>query len=186
MSRFYRSVRSKLAANESGQAMVELAFLVILLLMLVSASIEFGRALYTMQVMAQLSRQGSNLASRDDTLSNAVAAVIAGESGLNIAVNGEVIITEIENTGTTASPTYTMVGQASSGGISEASHVGTYVSGGGNTATMPGGYITGTLQANQYTWVTEIFYKFSAITPIGALTNHAVSMPSLLYDYTYF
>ena len=188
MSRFYRLARSELKADESGQAMVELAFLVVLLLMLACASLEFGRALYTMQVMAELSRQGSNLASRDDTLPNAVSALIAGESGLNIATSGDVIITAIENTGTTASPIYTMTGQASSGGIAEASKVGTYstLTGAKNTATMPAGFATGTLQGSQTTYVTEIFYSFTPLTPIGKLTNNAIGMPSLLYDYTYF
>jgi Flp pilus assembly protein TadG len=175
--------------------MVEFALIVPMLLILVSASIDFGRALYTMQVMAELTRQGSNLASRDDTLPNAVSALIAGESGLNIGTYGEVIITQVTNTGTTASPTYTMTGQATGGGLVEASRVGTYSSSTGakNTATMPAAFVAGTLQASQSTYITEIFYQFTPITPLLTLTKNwpkkgaaGIGLPSMLYDYTYF
>ncbi len=192
MSLFYRSSPRRLTANESGQAMVEFALIVPLLLILVSASIDFGRALYTMQVMAQLTRQGSNLASRDDTLPNAVSALIAGESGLNIATYGEVIITQVTNTGTTASPAYTMTGQATGGGLVEASRIGTYVSGGTDKATMPAAFVAGTLQASQSTYITEIFYQFTPLTPLLTLTQNwpskgaGIALPSMLYDYTYF
>lgn len=194
MSLFYRSARKGLTANGSGQAMTEFALIVPLLLILVTASIDFGRALYTLQVMAELTRQGSNLASRNDTLPNAVAAVIAGESGLNIAKSGEVIITQVTNTGTTASPTYTMTGQASSGGVAAASRVGTYstATGAKNTATMPAAFTPGTLQASQSTYVTEIYYQYTPLTPLLTLTQNwpskgaGVALPSMLYDYTYF
>src|ERR1035441_10686687 len=95
MSPFYRSARGKLIANDSGQAIVEFGLIVPLLLIFMCAAIDFGRALNTMQVLAQLTRQGSNLASRDDTCSDgaslsapmntltcSVEALMAGQSGL--------------------------------------------------------------------------------------------------------
>jgi len=208
---FYRSARAKLVANDSGQAMVEFAFIVPMLLILMCAAIDFGRALYTLQVIAQLTRQGSSLSSRIDTcsagsglgepmetLTCSTQAVIAGESGLNIATSGEIIMTAVENTGTTASPTYTMEGQYSQGGLSQTSKVGTYStkSGAANTATLPVQFSATTgnqpLQAGQVVYVTEIFYKFKAITPIGTLTQNwpvkgtGVALPTLLYDAAYF
>ena len=209
---FYRSARAKLVANDSGQAMVEFAFIVPMLLILMCAAIDFGRALYTLQVVAQLTRQGSSLASRIDTCAAAAGlpqpqepmetllcstqAVIAGESGLNIGTSGEVIMTAVQNTGTTASPIYTMEGQYSEGGISQTSKVGTYVTNGTNTATLPVQFSTGTgnqpLQTNQTLYVTEIFYNFKAVTPIGTLTQNwpakgtGVALPTLLYNAAYF
>src|ERR1017187_2500492 len=70
MSPVYRSARGKLIANDSGQAIMEFGLIVPLLLIFMCAAIDFGRALNTMQVIAQLTRQGSNLASRDDTCSD--------------------------------------------------------------------------------------------------------------------
>jgi Flp pilus assembly protein TadG len=205
MSRFYRSARRKLIADASGQAMVEFGLFLTLLLILMSAAIDFGRALYTMQVMAQLTRQGSNLASREyagttNGLPNAVTALINGESGLIIAAKGtspgygKVIITQIENTAAnnTATPIYTITGQASQGPLSNTSQLGPGGVGTNVTSKMPALFLPGTLQVNQYTYLTEIFYTFTPITPIGKLTQNwpvsgsAISLPSTLYNYTYF
>jgi Flp pilus assembly protein TadG len=208
MSPFYRSARGKLIVNDSGQAMVEFAFILPMLLILLCAAIDFGRVFYTLQVIAQLTRQGSNLASRDDTCSDgaslsapmntltcSVEALMAGQSGLNIGTYGEVIISAVENTGTTASPTYTITGQYSKGGLSNASKIGTWT--GSNTpATLPPAFGTSAgetpLQKNSTMYVTEIFYTFTAITPIGTLTQNwpahgtGVSLPKLLYNVGYF
>ena len=209
----YRSARAKLIANDSGQAMVEFAFIVPLLLIMMCAAIDFGRALNTMQVIAELSRQGSSLASRIDTcaagaglgepmetLTCSVQALVAaplvagqsGQSGLSIGTYGEIIATAVQNTGTTASPTYMITGQYSQGGISQTSKIGTYSTktGAANTATVPAAFSTATgdqpLQAGQTMYVTEIFYTFTPITPIGKLTNSVVNLPTLMYNVAYF
>ncbi len=194
MSRFYRSARGKLIANDSGQALVELAFVVTLLLLLVCTSVDFGRALNTMQVMSELTRQGSNLALRGegtstcDSMCTAIAALsTANDSGLNLAGKGKIIITSLtetlsgsETVGPSGGP-YTIAEQdVSSGGLSATSKLGTAV---GATVTLPG---APGLQNGQYLYVTEIFYTFTALTPIGKLTNGAVGMPSVLYDIAYF
>jgi len=160
----------------------------------VCASIDFGRALNTMQVMSELTRQGSNLALRVestagcDNLCTAVNDVTAAASGLNVASNGKIIITSLtepltgsETIGPTGGP-YTIAEQvASSGGLTSVSSklggVGTKVT---SLTTAPG------LQSGQYLYVTEIFYAFAPLTPIGKLTNAAVGMPSQLYDIAYF
>lgn len=201
----YRSTRAKLIANDSGQAMVEFAFIVPLLLIMMCAAIDFGRALNTMQVIAELTRQGSSLASRVntcaagaslpqpqepmETLTCSGLAVVAGESGLDIGTYGEVIMTAVENTGTTASPIYMIIGQYTNGGISQTSHVGTWT--GSNTAaTVPAAFSTAKgdqpLQAGQTMYVTEIYYTFTPITPIGKLTKSVVNMSTLLYNVAYF
>jgi Flp pilus assembly protein TadG len=189
MSPHHRSIRKKLSANESGQAAVEFAVVATLLLILVCASIDFGRALNYMQVMVELTREGSMLASRGSTLPQAASAVITGESSLDLVHKGEVIITAVTNENTTASPAYKITGQASQGGSSlkpvPASKVGTYVVGNTATATLPAAYAASdTLPAGQTLYVTEVFYLFQPATPIGTLTS--ISMPSLLYQAAYF
>jgi Flp pilus assembly protein TadG len=219
MSPFHSSARAKLIANDSGQAMVEFAFIVTMLLIIMSAAVDFGRVLNTMQIIDELSRQGSSLSSRVDTctagvslgepmetLTCSVQALVAGplvagesgQSGLSMVTYGRIIATAVQNTGTTASPIYTMTGQYSQGGIVETSRIGTYstTSGAANTATVPAAFSTATgdqpLQAGQTMYVTEVFYQFHAITPIGTLTQSwplkgsVVSLPSLLYDVAYF
>jgi hypothetical protein len=187
MSRFYRSARSRLTANQSGQAAVELAMAATLLFIFLCSAIDFGRALYDMQVLSELTRQGANLASRGngtascDTLCTAIADLLAGDSGLGLSSNGKIIVTKFSQSSPAAGGPYSVVEQdTSSGGISATSRVAP--SGSGNVD------ITGApaLQTGQWLYTTEIFYSFTPATGIGALTNGAVGMPSVLYDIAYF
>lgn len=181
MSPSYRSSRKKLTSAESGQAAVELAIIVTLLSILICAAIDFGRALNYMQIIAELTRQGSMLASRGEPLNNAVQDVDNDSAGLDLSAastKGEVIITEVTN----QNGTYTITDQSSQGGLGASSKVG---SGIGAVAKVPAA-ISGDLQVGQTIFVTEIFYTFQPFTPIGAMTNNAVSLPSTLYDSAYF
>jgi Flp pilus assembly protein TadG len=191
--RLSRSVRRNLTASHSGQASVELAFVVTLFLVLICAAIDFGRALHTLQVMSELSRQGSNLALRGegtsscDSLCTSVSSLLAGSSGLDLANNGKVIITAFTETlsgGQTVGPSggpYTLSEQtASSGGLSKTSKLGSTV---GAKVSLPG---APGLQNGQYLYVTEIYYAFKPITPIGRLTIDSIGMPSILYDTAFF
>jgi Flp pilus assembly protein TadG len=170
------SVCSKVAAAESGQAALEFALIAALMLVLFCMVIDFGRAIHVVQVMAGLSRQGSNLASRGTTLSDSAAAVIAGDAPLNLSNNGEVIITSVAN----INRVFTITGQVSEGGISQNSRVGTGV---GNRANVPSS-AAAMLQPGQTIYVTEIFYSYQAITPIQNLLKFV--MPSKLYQSAYF
>jgi Flp pilus assembly protein TadG len=172
--------RTKLMACESGQAAVELAMAVTLLLVLICGSIDFGRALNQLQTIADLTRQGSNLASRGTTLPEAAAAVVSGESGLNLATNGEVIVTSVTNNNNT----FTITGQASQGGLSASSKIGTGV-GTDVTGTLPAS-AESSLQNGQTVFITEVFYSFSPVTPIGAMTNSVINMPATLYNAAFF
>jgi Flp pilus assembly protein TadG len=183
MSRFYRSSSKRFTGSDAGQASVEMAFVVTLLLILICGTIDFGRALNDMQVMADLTRQGSNLASRGTSLAEAVQGVVSGESGLDLVDNGAVIISSVTNN----SGVFTVTGQNSSTSdgltkLSASSKIGA-VNGG---ATLPSAYTTSTLQNGQTVFVTEVFYTFTPLTPIGALTNSAIQLPSTLYDVAYF
>ena len=180
MARFYRLACSKFAARGRGQAMVEFAFTVTLLLVLICGSVDFGRALNDLQTMADLTRQGSNLASRGTSLPEAAAAVISGQSGLDLANNGVVIITSVVNNNNV----FTITGQASQGRLAQTSKIGTGV-GTNVTGTLPVA-AQNSLQNGQTIFVTEIFYGYAPITPIVNLTKNAISLPSTLYNSAYF
>jgi Flp pilus assembly protein TadG len=180
MQQFHRSGRAMLMGRSSGQASVELGFTLILLLVLICGSIDFGRALNDLQTMADLTRQGSNLASRGTTLPKAAQAVITGQSGLDLANNGVVIVTSVTNNNSV----FTITGQASQGTLPQSSKIGTGV-GTNVTGTLPAA-AENSLQNGQTIFVTEIFYAFAPLTPIGKLTSNAISMPSTLYNAAYF
>ena len=170
------SVGRKISAAESGQAAVEFALIAGLMLVLVCALIDFSRAIHDLQVMAGLSRQGSNLASRGTTLSDSAAAVIAGESPLNLSGNGEVIITSVTN-----------INRSIQLPARRRREVFRIIAGSGrgvgNTATVPS-TSAAMLQPGQTIYITEIFYSYQPITPIQNLLN--LAMPSTLYEAAYF
>jgi Flp pilus assembly pilin Flp len=175
-SRHPGSVRKKIAAAESGQAAIEFALIVPLLLVLLCALVDFSRAIYYLQIMTGLSRQGSNLASRGSALSDSAAAVIAGDGPLDLSHNGEVIVTSVSN----INRANIITGQVSEGGISQKSRIGRGV---GNPATVPAS-AAAMLQPGQTIYITEIFYSYQPITPIENLLK--LVMPSALYQAAYF
>jgi len=154
-----------------------------MMLILVLGVIDFGRAIFYKEVLSDLSRTGSNLASRGpcDTLNacltTAANAVITEPSDLNMAANGLVIVTAVQanSTGTAN----TIIGQVSQGGISGSSKIGSL----NGPVNLP---VTATPlpPANQTIYVTEVFYKFTPITPIGKFMT--IVFPSTLYDVAYF
>jgi Flp pilus assembly protein TadG len=177
-TRHYSSLGSKTFARSSAQASLEFAALVTTALIVLFATIDFSRALYDLQVMSGLSRQGGNLASRGSTASAAASAVIAGQAPLNLSASGRVIMTSIiDNNGV-----YTITDQASLGGMLPApsSKLGTGI---GNTATLSLAE-QGMLKSGQSIYVAEVFYSFQPITPIGNLLH--IALPSTLYEAAYF
>jgi Flp pilus assembly protein TadG len=175
-SKHHVPMGKKTMAGRSGQAALEFAVLVTLTLVVTFALVDFGRALNYMQVMSALSREGSNEASRGNALSDCAAAVIAGDAPLNLSTNGEVIVTSVAN----INQVNTITGQASLGGISRTSKVGQGV---GNPATVPAG-AAAMLSPGQTIYVTEVFYNYAPITPIGNLLT--IAEPSTLYEVAYF
>src|ERR1700683_42789 len=182
MSVPFSSVRAHLTAKHSGQAAVEMALAATLLLLFMCSAIDFGRALYDLQVISELSRQGSNLASRAtgtsscDSLCTSVADLLAGDSGLGLSSNGKVIVTEFSQSKPVSGGTYTVVEQVQSAtGITATSRVAP----GGVSATIAG---APALQTGQKLYTTEIFYSFTPATGLGAMTNNAIGFPTQLYD----
>jgi Flp pilus assembly protein TadG len=175
-SKHIYSAGRKIVAHESGQAAVEFALVAALMLVLLLAIIDFGRALNYMQVMVGLTRQGSNLASRGTSLAQSAAAVVAGSAPLNLGNNGEVTVTSVAN----INNVNTITGQASQGGISCTSRIGQGV---GNRAAIPSAAAT-MLQNGQTIFITEVCYSYQPITPIGNFVKTV--MPSTLYEAAYF
>src|ERR1035437_5996683 len=169
------AVRNPQRANDSGQALVEFAISATMMLTLVFGMVDFSRAIFIMQVIANLSGEGSSMASRGTTLPNTAAAVVAASAPLNLNVSGRVIVSSVFNTGTKIQ----LTGQAPQGGISATSHIGSAI---GGIAILPS---TVTPQTNQTVFVTEVFYKYKPITPIGNLLVGTV-LPSPLYDVAYY
>lgn len=177
MLRTSASKQSKRALK--GQAYIEFAFAAMMLVIMLFGLIDFGRFIYERQVMVNLSREGSNLASRGTDLSNSVSAVITSAAPLNLNVTGAgVIITAVTNNG---SGSFFISDQLAAGGVgASASKIGAGV---GSSANLTG--LSSNLPPNDQTlYVTEVFSKFTSITPIGKLLQ--ITMPPTNYDKAYF
>jgi Flp pilus assembly protein TadG len=172
---------ARIFRDRSAQAMVEFVFVVLILVVLLFGLIDFSRYISTRQTLINISREGSNLALRQLDLSNAVASVITSASPLTInnatAPNGRVIITEVTNSNNVNIITDQYF---SKGGLTASSKIGNVV---GGPATMPTG-ITGIPQLNDKVYITEVYYTFQPITPIGQLLKFA--LPTQFYDVAYF
>jgi hypothetical protein len=72
-----KGVRRLLArcADSSGQSIIEFAVILPLLLVLVLGVVEVGYALFDQQVVTKLTREGSNLISRDTSMQDTVTAL---------------------------------------------------------------------------------------------------------------
>jgi Flp pilus assembly protein TadG len=171
-----RRERSRGIHQCSGQATIEFVFIFFILAALVFGLIDFCRVISTRQVMINLTREGSNLASRNTALTNTVAAILASASPLNIGTKGRIIVTAVTN----SNNLYTITDQISEGGITAVSVIGTGVN---TPATMPATTVP-IPPLGQTVYVTELFYSFEPITPIGKLLE--LALPTQLYEVAYF
>ncbi len=169
------SIHTAHRVHDSGQAVLEYALSATVMLILIFGLIDLSRAIFIVQIIANLSGQGSSMASRGTTLANAAAAVAASSAPLDLNSNGRVIVSAVYNSNSVLK----LTGQAAQGGITELSRVGSAI---GGTATVPS---SAAPQLNQTVYVTEVFYRFQAITPIGNFLSQTF-LPSQLYDVAYY
>jgi Flp pilus assembly protein TadG len=165
----------KIGDNETGQALVEFALSAAVLVVLVFGLIDLGRAIYVVEVITNLTGEGSSLASRGTSLSDTAAAVVVASTPLNFSTNGRVIVSSVFNNNNVIQ----LTGQVSQGGLAASSRIGSVI---GTKATVPAAAAP---QLNQTAFVTEVFYKYQPITPIGNLLNQAL-FPLPLYDAAYY
>ncbi|HVP55658.1 MAG TPA: TadE/TadG family type IV pilus assembly protein [Candidatus Eisenbacteria bacterium] len=176
-------------SDESGQALVELALSALVLLTLVFGAIDFSRAIYYVQVMKNLTAEGSSMSSRGTSLVQTAQTVVTDAgTNLSLSTKGCVITTSVlDTTSAQGGSTYTVTGQATQGNCTGiTSQIGCFPPPSTcGTATLPT-EAAAALQSSQTLYITEIYYTFSTVTPIGALLKNATVLPSQLYDAAYY
>ncbi len=180
-------MNSKIATTDSGQALVELSVAFVILSILVFGIVDFGRATYDVEVMKNLSGEGSSLASRGTSLVTTAQTVATdAASVLDLQNQGCIIVTVVTNN----SGTLQITDQNSQCGIQAASRIGCLMGKPGcnsSTPTLPTAASTA-LQSEvsgSSLFVTEIFYSYATTTPITSLLQGA-ALPSQLYSVAYY
>jgi Flp pilus assembly protein TadG len=186
------------ANGERGQALLELWPVVILMLILAFAVIDIGRAIWQVEVITGLTREGSNLASRSSdgtllqALTDAANSVVSDGAVLNLqglnssgSGNGKVIITSVQN----LAGSCVITAQYSIGTLAAQSKVGTYSASPPAVGALPTPCASSTSTytippLNGTVYVTEIYTSYSPITPLGVFVNW--TLPPTLYDVAYF
>lgn len=179
----------------SGQALLEMALILPMLVIFVLGVVDYSRAIYDREVITNLAGEGSSSASRSGgptAFPSVVSTVVSDASGdLNMSGLGCVIISSV-TVNTPGGSSAILTGQATSSPctITGSSKIGCYPAGSGCSsvaATVPAGVQTVlTANANAVIYVTEVFYKYQAITPIGHYLNSSAMLPSQLYSVAYY
>jgi hypothetical protein len=195
---FQRALR-----NERGQSLIEFAFITPLFLLLVLGVIEVGYALLDQHVVTRMTREGSNLISRDTDLQVAAQALESMQSRpVNFNAGSTLIFSVIRRGATTGTANFNklILSQRYKKGSLGSSKI--TIAGGGSFAGPPNyealnsdnntglqvtnlpSNIASTLGAQIY--VTEIYSSHPLITPLDRLAKLGVNVPKTLYSIAYF
>jgi Flp pilus assembly protein TadG len=103
-------VRTTRLADARGQTLVEFAFVLPLVLVVALGVIEFGYALLDQHVVTKLTREGSNLISRDTTIDDAIALMRSMSTRpVDFSTRSRVIFSVLKKGSTTGTANYDRV-----------------------------------------------------------------------------
>lgn len=195
------SLRRSLS-NARGQSVIEFALIMPLILVIVLGVIELGYALQDQHLVTKLTREGSNLISRDATLQDAATAIKSmGSLPLNFDNGSSTMIFSVvkrgATTGTANFDKMVLYQRYVYGSYPGASKVSTR--GGGSFGGAPDYVAAGSdsntnlqvtnLPANLVSvkggmiYITEIYTRHTLITPFN---RFGVNVPQTLYSIAYF
>jgi Flp pilus assembly pilin Flp len=195
------SLLRRFKSDTRGQSVIEFALVLPLLLVVVLGVIETSYALLDQHVVTKLTREGSNLISRETTLADA-AAVMKSMSGrpVDFNSNSKVIFSVIRRGATSGTNNFNkdiLYQRYEYGTLAATSLLSTRGSGSFGTGpeyqannadtdaslqltNLPSGIL---VNAGAMVYVTEIFTKHQLITPFD---RFGVKLPNTLYSIAYF
>jgi Flp pilus assembly protein TadG len=153
-----------------GTALIEFALILPILIILVMATVDFGRLIQARLIISNVSREGGSIAARQTTVDTSLTTMLK-ESGkpLNlIGTDGKIIITRVR-AGSAAAPNPTIATQCSRGTLGRNSTIGTVVGASPNLAASVYSHLryntTNLTSDIAEVTVVEVFYKYRPITP---------------------
>lgn len=188
--------------DQSGQSMMEFSIVLPILVILALGVLETSHALMNQHVVTKLTREGSNLISRDTTLQDAAAAMrVMAQAPVDFDNGSTMIFTVLKRGATTGTANfnrlivYQRFQTGSLGGVTSGIHTQGGGSFGGppnyeannsdndsslrvtnlpnDLIDVPGGML----------YVTEIFTQHTLITPFD---RFGINIPRRLYSIAYF
>jgi Flp pilus assembly protein TadG len=185
--------------SESGQALLEFALVVPLVLLLVMGVVEVSYVTLHQHVVSRISREGSNLISRDTTMTDAATALTSMSSGpVNFNDGSSTVIFSVVKQVATAGAAnfnkpvlYQRYVYGSYAGSSILNNAGgsfgpapDYTAlNSDNDTSLQVTNAPATLAAGGLLYVTEIYTRHPLLTP---LNQFGVMMPTTLYSIAYF
>jgi Flp pilus assembly protein TadG len=193
---------SRKRIDARGQALVEFAFVMPLIVLVALGVIEFGYALLDQHVVTKLTREGSNLISRDTTLGDAVTAMRSMSTRpVDFNTRSRVIFSVLKKVSTTGAANYDQVVlyQRHESGSLTGTASALQMRGSGTFGSSPDFVAqnsdsnTGLQIANLpsyldvtrggLVYVTEIYTTHTLLTPLDRV---GVTVPNTLYSIAYF
>jgi TadE-like protein len=193
------------ACSPNGQSLLEFGLILPFLLVLALGVIEVSYALLDQHVVTKLTREGSNLISRDTSLQDAATVLTSMTTPpVNFASGSKMIFSVIKNVQTAGAPNvnknilYQRYVYGSNSDPAAKSTLNTVVNVGGNLGSGPeyqapnsdtdtGLQITnlpaGLVTAGGMLYVTEVYTNHPLITPFD---KFGVQVPKMLYSIAYF
>jgi Flp pilus assembly protein TadG len=190
-----------LLRNDRGQSMIEFAMILPLMCVVVLGVVEVSYALIDQHVVTKLTREGSNLISRDLTLKDAATVLQSMASRpVNFDSNAKVIFSVIRKGQTTGTANYgvdILYQRYEYGTLAASSALQTRGAGNFNNppeytaanadsntnlqlVNLPPGLNVGN---GSMIYVTEVFTKHQLITPFD---RFGIKVPDTLYSIAYF
>jgi hypothetical protein len=187
--------------REDGQSMVEMSLVLPLLVVLALGVCEAGYALLDQHIVTKLSREGSNLISRDVTMDATVTAMRRMSTRpVDFENSSRMILTVLKRVATTGVPNYDKViayqrhSYGALAGDSKLQLAGPATFGAPPNYQAPNSDSNVNLRITNLpadvvlvqgglVYVTEIYTRHELITP---LDGFGISMPETLYSIAYF
>ena len=191
---------TSLVRSESGQGLLEFAVMLPIIMALVLGVVEVSYALLDQHVVTKLTREGSNMISRDTTLDEAVAVMKSMSTRpVSFPTRSKVIFSVIKKVGTLGTANYNaevLYQRFSYGSLPNNSYLTTsgsgsfgggpdYVAANSDSDTrlrvtnLPAGLVS----TGGMLYITEIYTTHTLITPFD---KFGITVPTTLYSIAYF
>jgi hypothetical protein len=185
--------------SERGQGILEFAIVLPLVLVLVLGVVEIGYALLDQHVVTKLTREGSNMISRNTSLDEAGTVMrTMSTRPVDFSTGSRIIFSVVKKGATTGTPNFDkdiLYQRYEFGALARQSTLQTLGSGSftgpdheavnsdTNTGLQVTNLPTGLVASGGMIYITEIYSTHTLITPFD---RFGVSVPNVLYSIAYF